>query len=52
MPASAVSKFSKVSLFSGLNNLNDISIDALYRLPIHLIGVDFSREQRSGVDSR
>ena len=25
-----VSKFSKVSLFSGLNNLNDISIDAAY----------------------
>jgi len=25
-----VSKFSKVSIFSGLNNLNDITVDAAY----------------------
>jgi hypothetical protein len=54
-----VSKFSKVSLFSGLNNLDDITVDARYSAicgyadkyrgggrPIHLIGVEFSRDRR------
>ena len=53
-----VSKFSKVSLFSGLNNLTDMAQLKARRYadkyrdlgePIHLVGVEFSREARNVV---
>ena len=53
-----VSKVSKVSLFSGLNNLTDMAQLKARRYadkyrdlgePIHLVGVEFSREARNVV---
>ena len=57
-----VAKFTRGSLFSGLNNLQDITLDPHYSalcgyadkyrasgLPISLIGVEFSREARNVV---
>ena len=52
-----ISKFSKVNLFSQLNNLTDLTLDRRYSSicdkyrgrgePIHLIGVELSRHTRN-----
>ena len=44
-----VSKFSKVSLFSGLNNLTDITLEPEYSSDLRLLGRRFGRRVRARV---
>lgn len=46
---SGISKFSKVSVFSGLNNLNDISLDVKYNAICGISEAELYRDFRYGV---